>query len=275
MTIQHRTVKRTISLEEFKKFHEIEQEPFESFRQNAKGANFSLLFGMVAVSFARTSIIPNWTDEQIEQFIADNDLYDDDAKFKIASSNAFKSLPPEQWGYITVADYIRTHFFKSYPGLMERIEEYRKFATENGYVRSIHGAIRRFPHLLMSGADDDRKELAGYLNMAVNSTIQNDEACRVMSCITEFVNWRNANHIKSYIYGTVHDSVDFVIFDNEVDVVVPKIHEIFEKMEPWQKQVPLTVELKLADLTRGEHYKGGLKEKAFLKRRASEQNHTK
>jgi len=149
---------------------------------------------------------------------------------------------------------------------MQRIEDYRTFAKENGYVRSHHGAIRHVPVLGLFGTDDDRKELAGLLNIVVNTTIQNDEACRVMPSIEAFETWAEEGGYQSYVYGTVHDSADIIIHRDEIDIVLNKVHEIFERYEPWQKGIPLTIDIKIADLTKGEYYKGGLKEKAFLKR---------
>jgi hypothetical protein len=89
-------------------------------------------------------------------------------------------------GYYAVADYIREEFFKTYPGLLKRIEDRFILACENGYVRSVHGAIRRLPILHWMGQDEDRKEVAGLKNIASNTTIQNDEAVRVGTSMERF-----------------------------------------------------------------------------------------
>lgn len=234
----------------------------ETKHHKGKYAIRNCLFGMHAVTFAKASLKPNWSDAQAEKFIEENDLYD----LKFAVAQKYKNDSPEDWNYIAAAEYIRSQYFKTYPGLMRRIENYRKFAKEHGYIRSIHGAIRHTPVLGLRGDDDDRKEIAGLDNIAVNTTIQNDEACRVMPSIEIFENWLDENNMKSYTFGTVHDSADMAIHKDEIEIVLPKIHEIFEREESWQQGIPLTVDIKIADLNRGEHYKGGLKEKAFLKR---------
>ena len=63
----------------------------------------------------------------------------------------------------------------------------------------------------------------------------------------------------------VHDSVVFIIWDNEMKEVIAKIKEIFERMEPWQKGVPLTVDIVIADPREGEYYKGGVDWRKYFK----------
>jgi DNA polymerase I-like protein with 3'-5' exonuclease and polymerase domains len=260
-------VKREITLDEFKKLKE--HEPFETMRQSAKGCNFGLIYGMQGVTFARTTLRPTWTDEQVKSFLRDNDLLD---KVDSIYARMRGEMPREDCMYVAAADYIRSKFFKTYPGIEARTKRYKEFAEQNGYIRSYHGAIRRLPILMYQGGDDERSEVSGCNNVAVNTSIQNDEACRVMPSIECFERWLRENKMKSYTYGTVHDSADICIHRDEIHEVLKKIHEIFERYEEWQNGVQLTIDIKIADLRKEEFYKGGLKEKAFLKRLEGERS---
>lgn len=224
--------------------------------------NFGFLFGMAAITFAANTLETTWTQQQADDFIEEFDLYD--KKFELAKK--FPNSEPTFWSYLAVADYIRNAFFKSYPGLMERIERNKEIGEREGYVRSIHGGIRRVPVLLMKGRDDDRREIAGLYNICANTTIQNDEACKIMGCMVEFQTWCDENNIKSYMYGMVHDSVDLVIYKDELKLVIDKVREIFEKQESWQKGIPLAIDIIIGDLASGDHYKGGLEWKQYFKK---------
>ena len=251
---------RPITEIEFKRLRQ-KDNIYDVYRQMAKAVNFGFLFGMASITFAETTLSVKWTQEQVDDFIEEFQLYD--KKFNIAKK--YKDVEPKMWGYITVADYIRDQFFKTYKGLADRIERNKQIGEEQGYVRSYHGAIRRTPVLMLKGKDEDRKEVAGLYNILANTTIQNDEACKVMGCMVDFQIWKEANNIKSYIQGMVHDSVDFIIWDNEMKEVIAKIKEIFERMEPWQKGVPLTVDIVIADPREGEYYKGGVDWRKYFK----------
>lgn len=258
--IRKRKVTRLISETEFKKLKKLE--PFATYRQMAKSVNFGFLFGMASMTFAANTLETSWGQEQVDKFIEDYNLYD--KKFEIAQN--FPDAEPTFWAYVAVADYIRSTFFKSYPGLMNRIERNKEIGERTGYIRSYHGAIRRVPMLLMKGKDDDKKEIANMYNICANTTIQNDEACKILGCMIDFQNWCKENNIKSYMYGMIHDSVDLVIYRDEVKLVVNKLREIFERQEDWQKGVPLAVDITICDLAAGDHYKGGLEWKQYFRK---------
>lgn len=269
LTITKKTVHRRISLEDFMKLKE--DAPFEDYRQMAKAVNFGFLFGLVAASFAAKTLETSWTEAQADEYIRDNNLRD--LKEKIISK--FPRATPKMWKMITCATDIRSKFFKTYPGLQERISRERAFAQEYGYIRSWHGAIRRTPELFFMHKNDkgrisgdDEKLYSGMLgtllNIAANTTIQNFEAVVVMSSIREFNQWLKDNNMKSYIWGSVHDSIDMCIHKDEVAVVCEKLNEICTRMHDEYLGMPLGIDIKLADITKGEMYKGGRKLKSFL-----------
>ena len=246
---------------------------FEDTRQDAKAINFGFIFGMSGGTFARNTLETSWTEEACEEYIKENRL----EKLKERIITQYSRETPATWKYITCATDIRTKFFNTYPGLMSRIEREKKFAMENGYIRSWHGACRRAPELFfMEKGDnggvkgDDRalysRMISNLSNIAANTAIQNLEAVIVMRAITKLHYWFKENHMKSYIWGSVHDSIDFAIHKDELNAVTRKIVEVCApKILPneWQG-MPQEIDIAVADLTIGEYYKGGKDYRAYL-----------
>lgn len=270
LQIKKHTIKRKITLEEFMKLKKDEagrpgrpheEKTFAQMRQDAKGINFSFLFGAVASTFARRSLEVDWTEEQADSYIRDYKLRD--LKDKIIAR--YPREEPIMWKYITCASDIRSKFFKTYPGLMTRIERERAFALEHGYVRCWHGVCRRIPELFFMSKNEkgrlngDDEKLYGMLvgnllNIAANTGIQNLEAVHVMPAITQLHTWLTENNMKSYIWGSVHDSIDFVIHEDEVEAVCKKMLEVCRTNI---QGMPLDIEITISDLMQGEYYKGG------------------
>jgi len=251
---------REITLPEFKRLKKLE--PFETYRSASKGLNFGLLFGMSYKTYSQSRLEVSWTPEQCNQFIDEHNLMD--MKWEIAKRH--KDDDPSLWPYYTVSKYFRGKFFKTYKGLLHRIEARRDEGKQKGYLRSFHGGIRHTYPLLGEGKDDNKKVIANYLNIAANTDIQNDEAVRVMTSITEFNEEVKKLGLKSRIIGTVHDSVDFMIKKDELEFLYfEKILPIFQRMEPWQTGIPLTIDMTVVDLTKsGHYYKHGMDIKEAL-----------
>lgn len=249
MQIQRGTHKRQITAKEFIRLKKIK--PFEDYRQDSKGLNFGLLFGMSYRTYSQTRLETNWSWEQCEKFIDEHDLRD--SKWDIAKY--YKNEKPELWSYYAVSKYFRDMFFKTYPKLMKRIE-WRKLEGKNkGYIRSYHGAIRHVLPVMFEGKDDSKKEIAGLGNICANTDIQNDEACRVMPSIVMFNQKAKELGLKSRIIGTIHDSVDFIIYKPELEFIAKTlVNEIFEREEPWQRGIKLTADLTVVDLTKSNQY---------------------
>jgi DNA polymerase I-like protein with 3'-5' exonuclease and polymerase domains len=261
LAIKKHTIRKKITLDEFMKLKKDEQGPFFQMRQDAKAINFGYIFGMTASTFATRTLEISWSEEQADKYIKENNLRA--LKDKIISR--YPREEPLMWKMITCASDIRDRFFKTYPGLMKRIERERAFAMEHGYVRCWHGACRRTPELFfMEKSDtghlkgDDNKlygKLVGNLfNIAANTTIQNLEAVFVMKAIVDIQSWLIENNMKSYVQGSVHDSVDLVIYKPELNQTCKKLREICCVSV---KEMPLDIDIIYADLAKGEYYKGG------------------
>lgn len=247
---------------EFKKYKNLK--PFETIRQLAKSANFSLLFGAAAYSFTVNIIEPTWTLEQAEEFINSNNLQS--LRDNIIQSYVDKNrvINYSFITYLTCGTYIRETFFKKYKGLMERIERNIDIVKDKGYTRTYHGIIRRLPLYTLIGKDDEYKEISNWNNIASNSEIQSLEVAKILPALTRINRYFRRMGFKSRVWNTVHDSVDFYLHRKEIALLVPKIYEIFEKMEDWQNDVPLTIELKIADYKKGQIYHEGILASKFL-----------
>lgn len=216
--------------------------------------NFGLIFGMSAVTFSSTSLETQWSESRIREFIRQRDL---SGEVSNQYERALKAGKPELAEYYAVADFLRKEFFNMYQGLKARIERTTMEGMTAGFIRSIFGGIRRVPllHEMMRGLDSDRKDEANWKNICANTAIQNMEAVKVIAKgIVSFETWSRENNMKSHIIGTVHDSVDFIIFEDEMLPVLKAIVTCFETDERWQKGVALPVELTIADLDKDSNY---------------------
>lgn len=264
MTIQ-RVSRKLTGENEFKKYKKYH--PFEGIRQVAKSANFSLLFGAAPHTFMKNTLEPMWSKEQADEFIETKKLHLLKDSIVQSYANKMKLLSDEEATYLTCATFIRNTFFQKYKGLLERIERNKEIVENQGYTRTYHGIIRRIPLLSLRGQDDDYKEMSGLINISANSPIQSLEVAKIMPSLVRINRWFRRMGFKSRVWNTVHDSVDFYFYIPELPIVIPKIYEIFERMEEWQKGVPLSIELHIADPTKGEIYHGGKDAKKLLEKK--------
>lgn len=262
MKIVRRTVHRRITEEEMLRLKGLE--PFSTFRQDSKPINFGFIFGMSYIKFSKSVLETEWKHERILQFIQEKGISADVEKM----AEKYDTLEPKLWDYYAVSNYLRSQFFGTYPGLMERIKRNERFAKENGYIRSFHGAIRRVPMLMLSvdgdkqRPDENKKEIANLINICSNSTIQTDEVVTVMRSINT---WTEKDDARALVHGTVHDSIDFYV-EKGVDAipVLMEIKEIFETQEEWQKGLMFPVDITICDIEKGDYYKHGTPIEKFI-----------
>jgi DNA polymerase I-like protein with 3'-5' exonuclease and polymerase domains len=237
-----------LDLEDFIALKKIE--PYQEFRFLAKKINFGFLFGLIGKSFAERELMKRWTEQQINDYLFNNNI-DPRTISDLEKKYNYKHTTLE-CKYIAVAEDIRRKFFDKYTGLEKRITDMRKFFKKYGFVRSYYGAFRRDSLVLLEGDEEDKKERAGLDNIMVNTSIQAFEAVVVMRSMVKISRWFRENKLQSRVFGSVHDSVDFYIEISEINIVIPKIRETFEKMYKEYDNVPLSIEMKL-----GDHYKEG------------------
>ena len=271
MKITKTKVRRKISLDDFMRLKK-DGGVFENTRYNAKSVNFSFLFGATAGTFAKTKLALNWTEQDADTYIEQNNLYE--LKDKIISRHMRES--PVMWKYITCATDIRNKFFQTYPGLMERITRERAFALDRGYIRCWHGPVRRIPELfLMSKNDkgkpngDDQKiygkMLGTMLNQAANTSIQNFEAVLVMGAIAKVGDELEKRNLKTKMFNSVHDSIDLYLHKSEVQEVHDILVKACETPTELTYEMPQEIDMDITDLQDSKmYYKKGKDWKNFI-----------
>lgn len=244
-------------------------EPFDIFRQLSKNVNFSFLFGASYKRFSSGVLETSWTPERVRAFVKDKNLEDKLPDMRIKH----ESVHEDFIYYYVASEFIRTNFFKTYPGLEARIKRNEALAKEHGYIRSYHGGVRRVPLLMWCTdptnidertnkprvrKDEDFKEMAGLINITANTSIQNDEVCDMNMAITRWVEDDDC-FATAPIFGMVHDSSDFYIKRNRFDEMLKKIQEVFElRDEEWQDTLSFLIEGAVVDFTKeGDYYKNG------------------
>jgi|GEM_PF-3701002 len=256
---------KSMTIKDFIKLKKIK--PFCDWRTTAKTINFSLLFGASARSFAGTLKNNGFSKEQCIEFLKLTNHTGDYNRAKLENS---MGLSDEDILYLVVATLMRNSFFESYPGFASRIARERDFSLAHGYVRSFAGPVRHLPQLKymkfnekgnLIGADKQlySKMCSHLINEAANSNIQTMETTSIFPAIhiteVNLINW----NFKSFIFNTVHDSADFVIYDKEQDVVLSLYKKAAEKDREPISGIPMEVDCEISNLTDidNEYYKHG------------------
>lgn len=244
-------------------------------RFKSKSINFGLLFGAQASTIMMQSIKPNWKEEDVDSYIQKNKLSKQvkEHYLKIEAKEykfIYTSLNPNEnmlnAKYFTIAVDVRQKFFEAYTGLETWINETRQFAIKNGYVISVYGAIRRLPYLTITsgqGYDVNYGPYSNYLNIALNSPIQNMEAIVMNRSLVNIWKWIKENKREDKIFSQIHDAQEYYMLFTEEKVwkeFVTKVHEFNEQDYPEYKGIPLEVESNLADYYgKGELWDMGIK----------------
>jgi len=230
---------------------------FGKYRQDGKKIGLAFIFSRGAQSFALRDLDVSWSSDEVDNFLHDNKLND-----KVHSLfERKKDLTMHQAKLVTCAAFIRENFFKTYPGLLKRVQANRDFAKEHGYIRSMFGALRRLPQLFLSGKDDKEEfgeEFSNLNNIAANCDIQNFESGSINRPIAEIHEWLEKNNMKSRAISQVHDAFYMYVHRSELKSVYNKLKEEFEKRYPEQWEIPLEIEEKVCDLLLGGYYGHGV-----------------
>jgi DNA polymerase I-like protein with 3'-5' exonuclease and polymerase domains len=247
--------RKTVTEDEFLKLKK--SEPFSTYRQDAKSLNFSLLFGASYMRYSESSLETTWTQERIDTFIEAKGLQED--LIDMAKLWADRGVDPKLYSYYTVAQYMRTQFFETYPGLMKRILRNFEKGKDQGYTRSYHGGIRRTPLLTM--AFNDEGKMRKHENLLANSSIQTDESVTINTLMSS---WDDP---RALIIGMVHDSDVLYVERASAPKVIPKLKKHFEAVDPdWQGDLLWPTDCEVYDFTNPKHYyKHGEEAEDFLK----------
>ena len=196
-------------------------------------------FGKIARSFAKQDLEPNWTREEAEKFVEENDL---------------KVDPKNPDPFYTSAVYIRDKFFNTYSSLIPWMESLHKLGRKNGAIYSAFGNRRLVPELMYIGEDDDRRVISNLDNICVNSPVQTHESaiiCRSMRRAQDMFEHgceeNGFTPMDTHINGMTHDAVNYTVADEEREIVYPKLHAIYETDYPENNHVPIAYEIEEAN----------------------------
>lgn len=256
MKITKRKVSRQITLNEFllQKNYGI----FEKYRRVGKNTNFLLIFGGSPRVYYTEVLEKAWPHEEIVEYIRKNHL--EEERERLASYLLRDSAMVID--YLTVASDMISKFFKTYPGLMDRIKRNREFAKENGYVRSIFGATRVLNELMLAGSFDKQEQglmLNNLNNVAANCDIQNLESCIINTAMVRSEKRLEEEKVDALLFNNIHDSADFYVHKKDLQKFSEIIKQEFEKEFPEFKGIKLPIDFEIVDITKGHYYKHGEK----------------
>ncbi len=233
-----------------------ESKDFKKWRSLGKGTNFLQLFGGGAMVFYNNVLETNWTHEEIRDFIKKEKLF----SLKESISDKYIRESGDTIDYLTVATHMINMFFENYKGLMERIERNRAYAKTYGFVRTIYGATRLLPELMLAGEYDKKehsRQLRNLSNIAANADIQNFESCIINQAMVRVEKIFNESELDVTLFNNIHDSTDFYVLKTDLDEFAKIVKNEFERDFPEYEGIPLPIDFVVVDKTRGENYKHG------------------
>lgn len=239
---------KNVSFSEFlRRISENEKGPEASLRKKAKSVNFSLLFGASAFAFAKNSISQVWSVQESMAYVKENNLEDQRLFYKKVYAEKFPDLSEndiEDFSYFwTVAKHIRDKFFETYPGLARWHEKVISTSSKRGYVVSYYGAVRRVLPLYKDfAASLDKKQRKHWQNVAINSPIQNWEACYMNESLIKAVLLLKQRKMKSRFFGNIHDAFLCYVHKDEMEQFKEIIKETFHDMRPMNRGIPFITE---------------------------------
>ena len=128
-------------------------------------------------------------------------------------------------------------YFEQYPLVNAFIEQTRKKAGEDGYVRTAMGHIRYIPEIRSS----NRVVRAAAERMAVNTVIQGSAAEIMKKAMLSISSRMKDEGVRSRILLQVHDELIFEVPEDEVHVMEVLVRDCMENA--YSLSVPLRVEI--------------------------------
>jgi len=218
-------------------------------RFKAKAINFGFEFGSSGFAFAHNVLLKEWTKEEVQDYVREHDLESAIDRLRDRTIGG-SSVDAEFLPYWAVGSDIRRKFFDQYQGLKHWVEHTPEIASEQGYIQSPFGAIRRFPQLVHFGEDGKNNFSSVYKNLrnqSLNSPVQNFEIVLIVKTINGIKKFIEENHLNSRVFITIHDSIILYLHKDEVEIITKKLKEIFEEDIPENNGVPMELEGSIAD----------------------------
>lgn len=178
----------------------------KAMRQQAKAVNFGFLYGMgwrKFMSYAKTDYGVTFTEEQ--------------------------------------AKAVRSMFFRKYPRLAVWHETMRGFAHEHGYVRALHGALRRLPDIY----SDDEGIASGAQRNAINSPVQRFASDLGLIALIRICRDMPKDILKPVAF--IHDALIFLVPEERAEELAGNVKWYMETppLEEWfgiKAPLPITAE---------------------------------
>ena len=132
-------------------------------------------------------------------------------------------------------------YLKMYPGVKEYMDNIKKEAYENYYVKTIFGRIRYLDELrntnYMIRSMGER--------MALNTPIQGSSADIIKKAMIDVYKYFKENKLKSTMILQIHDELVFNVVKEEKEKVVESVTRLMENA--YNLDVPLKVEVEFGD----------------------------
>jgi DNA polymerase-1 len=133
-------------------------------------------------------------------------------------------------------------YFRTYPQIKEYIEDTRRLAREQGYVKTLLGRRRYFPQLGTRARVHYNVREAAY-RMAINAPIQGTAADILKVALRRLWHELQLRGLRSRLILQVHDELVLEVPENELEEVGPLVIETMEGA--YALDAPLKVDAKV------------------------------
>ncbi|MGD9679026.1 MAG: DNA polymerase [Vulcanibacillus sp.] len=234
----------------------------KSWRQAAKGPNFSLAFNTTANAFAKSTLLESgaykWSLEQTKEYIELNNLHNERLKtYKYLLEKPQHGIDDvEKYSYyLTCATDIREKWLDKYEGIKYYIEFKIEEGRTYGACFTPFGFIRRVPLLKWcDGEDDNKAKIKNAENIMSNINAQLMEWMMIsksMIAVDDLI--KNKNY-KSKILGNVHDSIVLQLYYDEAHDIIKTAQTIFCEDIKENNGVPYELSLDYGIWGNGEEF---------------------
>ena len=126
-----------------------------------------------------------------------------------------------------VAQQVIEAWMDAFPGVGRYMEEVREYLEEHQYVKTMFGRYRHLPNISSPIKNIRQRAFRQGLNFTIQSTASDILLCSLYALNKRFENWyKTYGRIeKPQIVATVHDSIELICKDEDLDLVVKVIKD--------------------------------------------------
>ncbi|WP_181700588.1 DNA polymerase I [Chthonobacter albigriseus] len=140
-------------------------------------------------------------------------------------------------------DYIK-RYFERFPGIRDYMDATKRFARENGFVRTIFGRKAHYPEI-----NAPNPSMRAFMERAaINAPIQGSAADIIRRAMIRMEPALDEAGLSALLLLQVHDELVFEVPDDEIEATLPVVTRVMEQAaEPALKlSVPLRVDARAA-----------------------------